>query len=274
MSGEGTACSTHPQRFPISGMLNHAAEVGRCAAQRPLFDPHKGPSSLGCSDRKPSGLSGLLLEKKSAGAKRPPAPQPADSLPVFRNPHLLLEIEADKPRAPTSFPLTSWGRATISQERRRDMKVLGTVVVMGIAAVASLVMSASAGATPHCHGLTATMTGTSGSDNIVGTNHRDVIVARAGHDIVRSRGGRDVICAGRGDDEVAAGARHDRVYGGRGTDELRGGHGADRLFGQRGFDRFLGGGGNDFLSGGFGTDEGFGGSGTDTCRSIEFAHSC
>ena len=96
------------------------------------------------------------------------------------------------------------------------MKVLGTVVVMGIAAVASLVMSASAGATPHCHGLTATMTGTSGSDNIVGTNHRDVIVARAGHDIVRSRGGRDVICAGRGDDEVAAGARHDRVYGGRG----------------------------------------------------------
>lgn len=119
MSGEGTACSTHPQRFPISGMLNHAAEVGRCAAQRPLFDPHKGPSSLGCSDRKPSGLSGLLLEKKSAGAKRPPAPQPADSLPVFRNPHLLLEIEADKPRAPTSFPLTSWGRATISQERRR-----------------------------------------------------------------------------------------------------------------------------------------------------------
>ena len=57
---------------------------------------------------KAPGLSGLLLEKKSAGAKRPPAPQPADSLPVFRNPHLLLEIEADKPRA-LQFSLTSWG---------------------------------------------------------------------------------------------------------------------------------------------------------------------
>jgi hypothetical protein len=154
------------------------------------------------------------------------------------------------------------------------MKVLATLVVMGSVAVASLMMSASASAAPHCHGLTATMTGTSGSDNIVGTNHRDVIVARAGHDIVRSRGGRDVICAGRGDDGVAAGARHDRVYGGRGADDLRGNNGADRLFGQRGFDRFLGGRGNDFLSGGFGTDEGFGGLGTDTCRSIEFAHSC
>jgi hypothetical protein len=27
------ACATHPQHFPICGMLNHAAEVGRCAAQ-------------------------------------------------------------------------------------------------------------------------------------------------------------------------------------------------------------------------------------------------
>ena len=40
-------------------------------------------------------------EKKSAGAD--PHPQPADSLPVFRNPHLLLEIEADKTSGPYQF---------------------------------------------------------------------------------------------------------------------------------------------------------------------------
>jgi len=45
------------------------------------------------------------------------------------------------------------------------MRVFATLAVMGLVAVASLVMSASASAAPHCHGLTATMTGTSGPDN-------------------------------------------------------------------------------------------------------------
>jgi hypothetical protein len=155
-----------------------------------------------------------------------------------------------------------------------SMKFLATLAAMAIVAVGSFVMSASASAAAHCHGLTATMTGTTGSDHIVGTSHRDVIVARAGNDFVRSAGGRDVICAGRGDDVVRAGKRHDLVYGGRGVDVLRGAIGADRLFGERGRDQLFGESGNDTLSGGFGTDEGFGGSGTNTCLSIEFAHGC
>ena len=71
------------------------------------------------------------------------------------------------------------------------MKVLGTLVVMGIVAVGSLVMSASASAAAQCHGLKATIVGTPGSDTIVGTGHGDVIVARGGEDIVQGGDGRD-----------------------------------------------------------------------------------
>jgi hypothetical protein len=168
-----------------------------------------------------------------------------------------------------------WGYSSpLKPRRRKSVKVLATLSVMGIVGIGALVMSASATAAAHCHGLTATITGTSGPDVIVGTNHHDVIVAGAGNDTVRGRGGRDVICAGRGDDEVKAGERHDRVYGGPDRDDLGGGMGADRLFGQRGRDELFGGSANDTLNGGSGTDEGFGGSGTDMCLSIEFAHGC
>jgi hypothetical protein len=162
----------------------------------------------------------------------------------------------------------------LKPERGGQVKVLATLAVMGLLAVGSLVMSASAGAAAFCHGFPATMTGSSGSDHIVGTNHRDIIVARGGGDEIRGRGGRDLICAGRGDDDVAAGARRDRVYAGAGHDELGGGAADDRLFGERGRDELLGWRGSDLLNGGSEVDEGFGGSGADTCLSIEFAHSC
>jgi hypothetical protein len=103
------------------------------------------------------------------------------------------------------------------------MKVLATLVAVGLMAIAYAVLAGSAtAATPMCHGLPATMTGTAGADVIVGTAARDVIVARAGNDEVRGRGGRDVICAGRGADEVSGGTRADRIYGGPGGDDLSG----------------------------------------------------
>jgi hypothetical protein len=235
-------------RFAVSGvgLLGRTGDPARARRGSSWM-----PSSLACSGGRPSLR--LLVSARPDGCRR--GAQASSRFTRF-----------------VRFPSGTTG--LLKPRGGNSMKALGTLVVMGIVAVSSLVMSASASAAPHCHGITATMTGTSGPDQIVGTNHRDVIVARAGKDIVRSRGGRDVICAGRGDDGVAAGRRQDRVYGGGGLDDLRGGNSADRLFGQRGFDRLLGRRGNDFLSGGSGTDEGFGGLGTDTCRSIEFAHSC
>jgi Ca2+-binding RTX toxin-like protein len=111
-------------------------------------------------------------------------------------------------------------------------------------------------ARPQCHGVAATMTGTSAADELVGTPGRDVIVAYGGSDQIWGGGGGDLICAGSGADQVHGGARRDRIYGQGGNDVLEGNGGNDVLWGGRGF------------------DTGRGGRGSDTCHSIERASSC
>jgi len=79
----------------------------------------------------------------------------------------------------------------------------------------------------ECHGVAATMTGTSGPDVLVGTEDRDVIVAGAGADEIYGHGGNDLICAGRGRDYIEGNAGNDVLRGGRGFDTGRGGAGSD-----------------------------------------------
>jgi Ca2+-binding RTX toxin-like protein len=79
----------------------------------------------------------------------------------------------------------------------------------------------------ECHGVAATMTGTSGADELVGTEDRDVIVAGRGADEIRGAGGNDLICGGGGRDQIEGNAGNDVLRGGRGFDSGRGGRGSD-----------------------------------------------
>ena len=115
---------------------------------------------------------------------------------------------------------------------------------------------AASAATPTCRGVTATIVGTNGSDQIKGTRQRDVIVAKAGDDNVAAKGGNDLICGGRGRDDLEGNAGSDRILGMRGNDILEGDLGADTL------------------NGGKGTDKGDGGPGNDTCPRVEIRQSC
>jgi RTX calcium-binding nonapeptide repeat (4 copies) len=106
-----------------------------------------------------------------------------------------------------------------------------------------------------CHGVTATIVGTNGSETIRGTNRRDVIVAKGGSDKIYGNGGNDLICADSG---------NDKVYGGAGADVIFGGTGNDLINGQGGNDTLNGQGGNDTLVGAAGNDRHIGGPGRDT----------
>lgn len=66
-----------------------------------------------------------------------------------------------------------------------------------------------------CAGLTATIAGTEGDDDLSGTAGDDVIAALAGDDVIRGLGGNDVLCGDRGTDDLDGGIGDDRVYGGR-----------------------------------------------------------
>jgi YVTN family beta-propeller protein len=125
---------------------------------------------------------------------------------------------------------------------------------------------------PACAGSTATIVGTSQSDQLTGTSGADVFAAGAGNDTVVGRGGADLICAtpgadviegGGGDDVVRAGTGDDKARGGGGDDELHGKGGEDTLLGGAGDDLHRGGGGDDRLSGGPGDDVHHGGGGDD-----------
>ena len=100
--------------------------------------------------------------------------------------------------------------------------------------------AADAGADPTCHGLAATIVGTSGRDVLKGTRGPDVIAALEGDDVVKGRGGDDVVCGGPGHDYLVASRGHDVLIGGPQGDRIdafsrrptivRGGGGADILF--------------------------------------------
>ncbi len=122
---------------------------------------------------------------------------------------------------------------------------------------------------PTCRGVTATVIGTPGNDELVGTSGPDVIAGLGGNDRIVSGAGRDLICAGSGRDHVAAGTAADRVFGGAGRDRLLGGGGPDLLKGSAGNDVIKGGRGSDRLRGGSGFDRCVGGPGADSIRGCE-----
>lgn len=122
---------------------------------------------------------------------------------------------------------------------------------------------------PTCRGVTATVVGTAGNDELIGTPGPDVIVALGGNDRIVARAGRDLVCAGSGRDTVIAGTAADRVFGGAGRDRLLGGGGPDLLKGSAGNDVLKGGRGADRLRGGRGFDLCRGGAGRDSIRGCE-----
>lgn len=127
-------------------------------------------------------------------------------------------------------------------------------------------------AAPSCRGVTATVVGTNGDDELLGTPGPDVIVAFGGNDRIVSEAGRDLICAGSGHDYVGAGTAADKVFGGAGRDRLLGRGGPDLLKGSAGNDVLNGGRGSDRLRGGRGFDVCRGGPGRDSIRGCERGH--
>ena len=120
-----------------------------------------------------------------------------------------------------------------------------------------------------CRGIPATLSGTSGNDELLGTPGPDVIVAFRGNDRILARAGQDLICAGGGNDYVGAGTAADKVFGGAGRDRLLGRGGPDLLKGAAGNDVLKGGRGSDRLRGGRGFDVCRGGPGADSLRGCE-----
>jgi uncharacterized repeat protein (TIGR01451 family) len=123
-----------------------------------------------------------------------------------------------------------------------------------------------------CRGLTATVSGTGGADELIGTPGPDVIAAFGGNDRIVALAGRDVVCAGSGRDYVGAGTAADRVFGGAGADRLLGRGGPDLLKGSAGGDVLKGGRGSDRLRGGAGFDRCRGGAGRDSLRGCDRGH--
>jgi Ca2+-binding RTX toxin-like protein len=96
-----------------------------------------------------------------------------------------------------------------------------------------------------CHGVRATIVGTSGRDVIHGTPGRDVINGLGGNDMIFGGGGNDLICGGSGADSLYGGPGNDRLYG-----EMDGLHRAQEDGIERDGDTLRGGPGNDHLDAG------------------------
>ena len=127
--------------------------------------------------------------------------------------------------------------------------------------------------TTKCHGVPATISGTTAGETINGTAGNDVIVALAGADTVNGNGGDDIVCGGPGNDRITTGAGNDlidgqgdvdTIDGGDGNDVLLGGRANDVITGGQGLDGIGGGAGNDTITGNDGTDELYGEGGSDT----------
>ncbi|MGH3444273.1 MAG: calcium-binding protein [Nocardioidaceae bacterium] len=131
-----------------------------------------------------------------------------------------------------------------------------------------------------CDGLTATIVGTDGDDDVTGTTGDDVVSLGAGRDHFDGRGGNDVVCGGPGFDSLRGGAGDDHIFGEGdgdilvgelGNDLVDGGDGGDAIYGDLlGGKPVAGADGNDQLVGGAGDDrlelvsgDGFGGGGVD-----------
>ena len=167
-------------------------------------------------------------------------------------------------------PLGSWGHQGFDMTFFSGLGFVSLIDAPTYAPTASGLMSKVV--IPTCNGLTATIVGTSGADDIEGTAGNDVIVGLAGDDQIRGKGGDDTICGNAGndriygqdgDDHINGGNGDDVAYGGDGDDFITGKNGDDRLKGEGGEDRLVGGNGADTLVGGSDDDELVGGNGDD-----------
>lgn len=118
-------------------------------------------------------------------------------------------------------------------------------LVLGLACIALLGLTARANAAPAC-GEPPEIVG----NTMIGSPCGDTIRPPRSITTVNGEGGDDTIFGGRGNDALNGGAGNDRLYGGIGDDQLRGGAGNDRLSGGFGADSLLDGeAGNDFVRG-------------------------
>lgn len=88
-----------------------------------------------------------------------------------------------------------------------------------------------------CAGVSPTIVGTLGNDDIVGTAGNDVIAALGGEDTVKADGGNDIVCGGGDGDLLSGGKGKDKLYGEGGSDVLKGGKGTDACIGGLSVDR-------------------------------------
>jgi len=89
-----------------------------------------------------------------------------------------------------------------------------TLAVPAVAVTTAGLTPASAATPPTCHGVAATLVGTSGDDRLVGTDGRDVIVGLGGNDHIRGLRGDDMLCGGPGSDGLVGGRGDDALHGG------------------------------------------------------------
>jgi len=129
---------------------------------------------------------------------------------------------------------------------------------LGLVALTTLALLPLATAhadTPTCAGLTPTIVGTSGNDDLTGTPGNDIVFLDAGNDRFDGKGGDDKICGGAGDDTLYGGAGNDWLYGDDGNDRLAGQVGDDKVVTGDGRNVVIEGVGDDTLRGGSGIDE-------------------
>ncbi|MBL0747032.1 M91 family zinc metallopeptidase [Nocardioides baculatus] len=119
---------------------------------------------------------------------------------------------------------------------------------------------------PRGGGISFTLIGSGGTDNITGGDGNDTLLGLDGDDNIDAGTGDDRATGGAGHDYLNGQGGNDRIFGGEGRDTLYGLGGADVLSGGAEQDYLEGGTGNDTLSGGHGNDILSGGDGDDTLR--------
>ena len=97
--------------------------------------------------------------------------------------------------------------------RPTAIRLLGAVLLLVASGPAA--HAAPARAEPAtCAGLTATIVGTDGDDELVGTPGDDVIAGLGGQDDIDAGAGDDVVCGDAGADVLTGGEGDDRLHGG------------------------------------------------------------
>ncbi|MEO0682596.1 MAG: calcium-binding protein, partial [Pseudomonadota bacterium] len=103
-------------------------------------------------------------------------------------------------------------------------------------------------------GMSVSVRGLGGADEIIGGRLVDELFGGNGNDEIRGMGGDDTLNGGKGRDDLIGGAGDDFVFCGGGADLAKGGGGGDFFRCGAGNDRVIGGGGNDTAHGENGSD--------------------